>query len=254
MIACCRRQSSSLIPWRSLRSPPALKACSPAPVRTMQRRSPGVKASGPKMSRKSSQVAVLSAFLTSGRLNSASHRPGAGSLTRMVRKLAGGFIALPWPLARCPRRARTGASDYRPEACLPCQRPVAIAIFGRRTSMPSYPKEVSVSEVGPRDGLQIEAIKVATADKIDLVERLVASGIKKIEVSAFVHPTVVPQLADAEQVCGGLHRRPDVRYAAFVPNAKGAERAIAAGVDDLKTGIATSDTFNALNVRMTTEQ
>ena len=69
--------------------------------------------------------------------------------------------------------------------------------------MPSYPKEVSVSEVGPRDGLQIEAIKVATADKIDLVERLVASGIKKIEVSAFVHPKVVPQLADAEQVCGG---------------------------------------------------
>jgi len=120
--------------------------------------------------------------------------------------------------------------------------------------MPSYPKEISVSEVGPRDGLQIEAITVATADKIDLVERLVASGIKKIEVSAFVHPTVVPQLADAEQVCGALHRRPDVRYAAFVPNAKGAERAIAAGVDDLKTGIATSDTFNALNVRMTTEQ
>ena len=65
---------------------------------------------------------------------------------------------------------------------------------------------------------------------------------------------MVPQLADAERVFAGITRRPDVRYAAFVPNAKGAERAIAVGVDDLKSGIAVSDTFNELNVRMTTEQ
>ena len=120
--------------------------------------------------------------------------------------------------------------------------------------MPAPSKFIAVSEVGPRDGLQIEAHQVATADKIALVERLVSSGLKKIEVSGFVHPKVVPQLADAERVFAGITRRPDVRYAAFVPNAKGAERAIAAGVDDLKSGIAVSDTFNELNVRMTTEQ
>jgi hydroxymethylglutaryl-CoA lyase len=120
--------------------------------------------------------------------------------------------------------------------------------------LPQPSKLIAVSEVGPRDGLQIEAGQVATADKVALVERLVASGLKKIEVSGFVHPKVVPQLADAEHVFAGITRRPDVRYAAFVPNAKGAERAIAAGVDDLKSGIAVSDTFNERNVRMTTEQ
>ena len=120
--------------------------------------------------------------------------------------------------------------------------------------MAASSRHVSVSEVGPRDGLQIEARPVATEDKIALVERLVASGIRKIEVSGFAHPKVVPQLADAERVFAGITRRPDVRYAAFVPNAKGAERAIAVGVDDLKSGIAVSDTFNELNVRMTTEQ
>jgi hydroxymethylglutaryl-CoA lyase len=81
-----------------------------------------------------------------------------------------------------------------------------------------------------------------------------AHEIEKIEVTGFAHPKIVPQLADAELVLAGLRRRPDVRFAAFVPNTKGAERAIAAGVDDLKTGIATSDTFNELNVRMSTAQ
>src|SRR5204863_1449739 len=75
-----------------------------------------------------------------------------------------------------------------------------------------------------------------------------------IEVSAFVHPKVVPQMADAEQVFAGIKRKPGVRYAALVPNTKGAERAIAAGADDLKIGAAASDTFNGLNFRMTADE
>ena len=118
----------------------------------------------------------------------------------------------------------------------------------------ALPKKVTVSEVGPRDGLQIEARHVPTAVKIELIERLVAAGIDRIEASSFVHAKVVPQLADAEQVFAGLTRKPGVRYGALVFNAKGAARALAAGVDDLKTGLAASDTFNELNIRMSTEQ
>jgi len=120
--------------------------------------------------------------------------------------------------------------------------------------VPGLPRKVTVSEVGPRDGLQIEARHVPAATKIELIERLVASGIDRIEVTAFVHPRVVPQMADAEQVVAGVRRRAGVRYGGLALNPKGAERAIAAGVDDVKTGIAVSDSFNELNVRMTTEQ
>ncbi len=120
--------------------------------------------------------------------------------------------------------------------------------------MPDLPRRIIVSEVGPRDGLQIERTILPTAQKLALIEALAASGLTRIEVAGFVHPSVVPQFADAEAVAAGLVRRPGVRYGAFVPNARGAERAVAAGIDDLKTGIAASDSFNELNVRMTTEQ
>ncbi|MGA7489115.1 MAG: hydroxymethylglutaryl-CoA lyase, partial [Xanthobacteraceae bacterium] len=90
--------------------------------------------------------------------------------------------------------------------------------------------------------------------KVTLIDRLSATGLCRIEVSAFVHPKVVPQMADAEAVFAGIDRRFGVRYAGLVMNAKGAERAVAAGADDIKTGVAASDTFNELNVRMTTEQ
>ena len=115
-------------------------------------------------------------------------------------------------------------------------------------------KRITISEVGPRDGLQIERLLLPVKQKIALVDRLSATGLTRIEVSAFVHPQVVPQMADAEAVFAGITRRPDVRYAGLVMNAKGAERALNANVDDLKTGIAASDTFNELNVRMTTAQ
>jgi hydroxymethylglutaryl-CoA lyase len=120
--------------------------------------------------------------------------------------------------------------------------------------MAGLPRKITISEVGPRDGLQIEKQQVPTATKIALIDRLVATGIKRIEVSAFVHPKIVPQMADAEQVFTGITRKPDVRYAALVPNAKGAERAIAAGADVLKIGVAASETFNGLNFRMSTAE
>ena len=116
------------------------------------------------------------------------------------------------------------------------------------------PKRITISEVGPRDGLQIEPRLLPVEQKIALVDRLSASGLTRIEVAAFVHPKVVPQMADAEAVFAGILRRPGVRYAGLVMNARGAERALKANVDDIKTGIAASDSFNELNVRMTTAQ
>jgi hydroxymethylglutaryl-CoA lyase len=118
----------------------------------------------------------------------------------------------------------------------------------------SLPQRIVISEVGPRDGLQIERTFIATEQKIALIDALSRTGLSKIEATSFVRPKVVPQLADAEAVAAGIARREGVRYAAFIPNARGAERAVAAGIDDLKVGMAASDTFNELNVRMTTEQ
>lgn len=112
------------------------------------------------------------------------------------------------------------------------------------------PKSIRISEVAPRDGLQIEKSVVAASDKIALVDAISASGVASVEVTGFVHPKVIPQMADAAEVCHGIARRPGIRYGAFVPNAKGAARAIECGLDDIKCGAATSDTFNELNVRM----
>jgi hydroxymethylglutaryl-CoA lyase len=116
------------------------------------------------------------------------------------------------------------------------------------------PKRITISEVGPRDGLQIEKRLLPVDEKIALVDRLSATGLTRIEVSAFVHPKVVPQMADAEAVFAGITRKPGVRYAGLVMNARGAERALKCDVDDIKTGIAASDSFNELNIRMTTAQ
>jgi len=118
----------------------------------------------------------------------------------------------------------------------------------------SVPKRIVISEVGPRDGLQIERTFLPTERKIALIDALSETGLDKIEITGFVHPKVVPQLADAESVAKGIRRKPGVRYAAFIPNARGAERAVGVGIDDLKVGMAASDTFNELNVRMTSAQ
>jgi hydroxymethylglutaryl-CoA lyase len=108
--------------------------------------------------------------------------------------------------------------------------------------------QVQVYEVGPRDGLQNEAAPIPTADKIAFVDRLSAAGLPAIEVSAFVSPTWVPQMADAGEVFAGIRRRPGTRYTALVPNRRGLERAIAAGVTEVAVFAAASETFSRRNV------
>jgi hydroxymethylglutaryl-CoA lyase len=107
---------------------------------------------------------------------------------------------------------------------------------------------VTIVEVGPRDGLQNEAAAVSTADKIEFVNRLTAAGLSVIEVSAFVSPKWVPQMADAAAVFAGIVKRPGTRYTALVPNVAGLERAIAAGATEIAIFAAASETFSRRNI------
>lgn len=107
---------------------------------------------------------------------------------------------------------------------------------------------IQIIEVGPRDGLQNEAGFVPTATKIAFVEALAKAGLREIEVSAFVSPRWVPQLADAAQVFAGLSRLPGVCYSALVPNLRGLERAMAVQVDKIAVLCAASETFNQRNL------
>lgn len=110
------------------------------------------------------------------------------------------------------------------------------------------PRRVTVVEVGPRDGLQNEKGVVSTADKIHFIDLLSAAGFSVIEASSFVSPKAVPQLADAGEVMAGIQRRHGVRYTALVPNRKGMERALAAGVDEVAVFTGASETFVQHNI------
>ncbi len=118
---------------------------------------------------------------------------------------------------------------------------------------PTLPPEVTIRDVGPRDGLQPEE-PVSVADRIRLIEALVEAGLKRIEAVAFVSPTAVPAMAGAGEVLAGLTRDPSVRYTALVPNLRGAELALSAGVDELTVTISFSPTYNQRNVKMTVEE
>ncbi len=107
-----------------------------------------------------------------------------------------------------------------------------------------------VQEVAPRDGLQIEAAWVETADKIALVDALSDAGFSRIEVSSFVSPKAVPALRDAAELFAGIRRRPGTVYVALVPNPKGAERALAAKVDEINLVASVSETHNRANMGM----
>lgn len=120
--------------------------------------------------------------------------------------------------------------------------------------MRAMPPRVAIVEVGPRDGLQNEAALVSTADKIAFVDRLSAAGHSTIEVSAFVSPTRVPQMADASEVFAGITRRAGVRYTALVPNLAGLERAIAAGVSEIAIFAAASETFSQRNINQSIDE
>jgi hydroxymethylglutaryl-CoA lyase len=113
------------------------------------------------------------------------------------------------------------------------------------------PDGVMICEVGPRDGFQIEPEFIPTAQKIEVVDLLSEAGLPRLEVTSFVHPQVVPQLRDAEAVMAGIRRRPGTRYAALVPNDKGAVRAVEAGVDAIHTVVSASESHNLANVNMT---
>ena len=110
------------------------------------------------------------------------------------------------------------------------------------------PASVRIVEVGPRDGLQNEAAPVTTATKIAFVNALSAAGHSVIEVSAFVNPKRVPQMADAAAVFAGIERRDDIRYTALVPNLAGLERAQQAGVSAIAIFAAASETFSQRNI------
>lgn len=113
---------------------------------------------------------------------------------------------------------------------------------------------VTLLEVSPRDGLQNEAGVMATADKLALIDDAIAAGAKRIEVTSFVHPKKVPQMADAEAVCAGLPDVPGVRYTGLVLNRRGLDRALATGrLHEVGMVVPASDTFGVRNQGMDVE-
>ncbi len=116
------------------------------------------------------------------------------------------------------------------------------------------PEQVRVWEVGPRDGLQNEPSVLPTADKIAWIDSLTDAGLPFIEVSSFVNPAWIPQLADAAEVFAGIRKRPGVVYSALVPNERGLERALATGVNAIAVFMSASETHNKRNINKTIAQ
>lgn len=114
--------------------------------------------------------------------------------------------------------------------------------------------KVRIVEVGPRDGLQNEKAMVSTADKIELVNRLSATGLQSIEATSFVSPKWVPQLADAAEVYAGIERRPGVHYPVLVPNERGYDRAREVGVEEIAVFTAASEAFNRRNINASIDE
>jgi hydroxymethylglutaryl-CoA lyase len=113
------------------------------------------------------------------------------------------------------------------------------------------PAEATIYEVGPRDGLQNEARQVPTAEKIRFIDALVAAGIRDIEITSFVSPKWIPQLADAVEVARGVRRPPGVRMSSLVPNKRGLDTALAAGMKEIAVFMSASETHNKKNVNKT---
>lgn len=109
-------------------------------------------------------------------------------------------------------------------------------------------EQVRIEDVTPRDGLQNEPKPVPTDQKLLLIRKLAAAGLKQIQATSFVHPKWVPQLADAEALAAQLHSVPGVQFSALVPNLKGYERAVAAGIHHLEFVLSASESFNQRNL------
>jgi len=118
----------------------------------------------------------------------------------------------------------------------------------------NLPKSVTIVEVGPRDGLQNEVHFVPTEQKIELIGRLSETGLKRIEITSFVHPKAIPQLQDSEEVVKRIQRKPGIIYSTLVPNEKGLERALASGVEEIAFFVSASETHNQKNVKMSVSE
>ncbi|HSR83725.1 MAG TPA: hydroxymethylglutaryl-CoA lyase [Streptosporangiaceae bacterium] len=119
--------------------------------------------------------------------------------------------------------------------------------------MSDLPRQISVREVGPRDGLQNE-LPVPTQAKIELIDRLSGTGVTRIEAVSFVRPDAIPQMADADAVWSGIERAGGVRYSALVPNLRGAVRALDRGLSEIEAVVSASDTHNRKNVNRSTAE
>ena len=124
-------------------------------------------------------------------------------------------------------------------------KPCVVALFE------ALPPEVSIYEVSPRDGLQNEAVTVPTTRKVRLIEALCASGLRRIEITSFVSPKWVPQLADGDEVAANTPRIEGVTFSALCPNARGLRRALDAGIEEIAVFISASETHNRKNVNKT---
>ena len=118
----------------------------------------------------------------------------------------------------------------------------------------SLPSHVTLVDVGPRDGLQNEAQPIPAATKIELVGRLQDAGLREIEVTSYVSPKWVPQMADAAEVMAGIARRPGVRYSVLTPNLKGLEAALAGRPDEIVVFGAASEAFSRRNINCSIEE
>src|SRR5437660_4580494 len=139
------------------------------------------------------------------------------------------LASLPTSMSRSASRSRAARNCSRsgPRESLPHLE------GGTLSTVLVMTAEVRVVEVGPRDGLQNEKARISTDDKVHFVDLLSAAGFGWIEVTSFVHPNAVPQMADAEDVLRRIHKRAGTRYVALVPNPRGLSRAIQANLKDL---------------------
>jgi hydroxymethylglutaryl-CoA lyase len=126
-------------------------------------------------------------------------------------------------------------------------------LFGREREVQVLDR-VTVTEVGPRDGLQNFPAAVSTDDKVRMIELLTEAGFTSLEVTSFVRPDVVPQMADAGEVMARMERRGDVDYRALVPNVRGAQRAVEAGVDTLVALLTVTEGYSRKNQNRSVEE
>ena len=118
----------------------------------------------------------------------------------------------------------------------------------------NLPERVTIYEVGPRDGLQNEPRTIGTRDKIAFIDGLIGTGLSRIEITSFVSPKWIPQLADAADVARGVRRDSGAKLSALVPNRRGLDNAVAAGMKEVAVFLSASETHNKRNVNKTIDE